>query len=120
MRAILVLLSVGLFAACADEPVGPAAPIAPAQLTPAPALDASAARETVVRFVDAYRDSPTDGVDPLMQLVAGGDLASWAHWLDVQNREFDGTIEGAADVRDVEFVGAVRLLGTRGEREHRQ
>jgi hypothetical protein len=107
VRAILVLLSVGLFAACADEPVGPAAPIAPAQLTPAPALDASAARETVVRFVDAYRDSPTDGVDPLMQLVAGDDLASWAHWLDVQNREFEGTIEGAADVRDVEFVGAV-------------
>src|SRR5262245_24289241 len=106
-RAIVVLLSLGLFAACTEEPVGPAAPIAPAQLTPAPALDASAARETVVQFVDAYRDSATDGVDPLKQLVAGEDLTSWAHWLDVQNSEFDGTIEGAADVRDVEFVGAI-------------
>ena len=106
-RAIVVLLSLGLFAACSEEPVGPAAPIAPAQLTPAPALDASAARETVVQFVDAYRDSAADGVDALKQLVAGEDLTSWAHWLNVQNKEFDGTIEGAADVRDVEFVGAI-------------
>jgi hypothetical protein len=107
VRAVVVLLSLGVFSACTDEPVGPAAPIAPAQMTPAPALDASAARETVVQFIDAYRDSPTDGVEPLLRLVAGGDLASWAHWLDVQNREFDGTIQGAADVRDVEFVGSL-------------
>src|SRR5215510_9149587 len=106
-RALVVLLPLTLLSACTDEPVGPAAPIAPAQLTPAPALDASAARETVVQFIDAYRDSATDGVDPLKQLVAGEDLTSWAHWLDVQNSEFDGTIEGAADVRDVEFVGAI-------------
>ena len=102
-----MLLSVIVFAACTNDPVGPAAPIAPAQLTPGPALDASAARETVVEFVEAYRDSPTDGIDPLMALVAGPDLASWAKWLNVQNTEFDGTIQGAADVRDVEFVGAV-------------
>jgi hypothetical protein len=107
MRAAFVLLSAMLFAACTNEPVGPAAPIAPAQLTPAPALDASAARETVVQFVEAYRDSPTDGVDPLMDLLAGPDLTSWAKWLDVQDSEFDGTIQGASDVRDVEFVGAV-------------
>jgi hypothetical protein len=106
-KAIVVLLPLMLLPACTNDPVGPAAPIAPAQLTPAPALDASAARETVVQFIDAYRDSPADGIDPLMQLVAGPDLASWAHWLDVQNREFDGTIVGASDVRDVEFVGAV-------------
>lgn len=102
-----MLLSAMLFAACTNEPLGPAAPIAPAQLTPAPALDASAAREAVVQFVEAYRDSPADGIDPLMALVAGPDLASWARWLNVQNTEFDGTIQGVADVRDVEFVGAV-------------
>jgi hypothetical protein len=107
VRAAFVLLSAIVFAACADETVGPAAPIAPAQLTPAPALDASAAREAVVQFVEAYRDSPTDGIDPLMALVAGPDLATWARWLNVQNTEFDGTIQGAADVRDVEFVGAL-------------
>lgn len=107
VRAAFVLLSATLLAACTEEPVGPAAPIAPAQLTPAPALDASAAREAVVEFVEAYRDSPTDGIDPLMALVAGPDLASWAKWLNVQNTEFDGTIRGASDVRDVEFVGAI-------------
>jgi hypothetical protein len=107
VRAAFVLLWSILFAACTNEPVGPAAPIAPAQLTPTPALDASAARETVIEFVEAYRDSPTDGIDPLMALVAGPDLASWARWLNVQNTEFDGTIQGAADVRDVEFVGAL-------------
>lgn len=102
-----MLLSAISLAACTNEPVGPAAPIAPAQLTPAPALDASAAREAVVQFVEAYRDSPTDGIDPLMALVAGPDLDSWAKWLNVQNTEFDGTIQGVADIRDVEFVGAV-------------
>ena len=107
VRGAFVLLSAISLAACTNEPVGPAAPIAPAQLTPAPALDASAAREAVVQFVEAYRDSPTDGIDPLMALVAGPDLASWARWLNVQNTEFDGTIQGVADVRDVEFVGAV-------------
>ncbi|HET8526855.1 MAG TPA: hypothetical protein VFM81_09500 [Actinomycetota bacterium] len=107
VRGAFVLLSAISLAACTNEPVGPAAPIAPAQLTPAPALDASAAREAVVQFVEAYRDSPTDGIDPLMALVAGPDLASWAKWLNVQNTEFDGTIQGVADVRDVEFVGAV-------------
>jgi hypothetical protein len=42
-----------------------------------------------------------------MDLLAGPDLTSWAKWLGVQNSEFDGTIQGASDVRDVEFVGAV-------------
>jgi hypothetical protein len=107
VRAAFLLLSAIGFAACTNEPIGPAAPIAPAQLTPGPALDASAARETVVEFVEAYRDSPTDGIDPLMALIAGPDLVSWAKWLEVQNTEFDGTIQGVADLRDVEFVGAV-------------
>src|SRR5262245_51121811 len=107
VKAAFVLLSAIVFGACTNDTVGPAAPIDPAQLTPAPALDASAARETVVQFVDAYRDSPTDGIDPLKALIAGPDLATWARWLDVQNGEFDGTIQGVADVRDVEFVGAL-------------
>jgi hypothetical protein len=107
LRTAFLLLSAIGFAACTNEPIGPAAPIAPAQLTPGPALDASAAREAVVEFVEAYRDSPTDGIDPLMALIAGPDLVSWAKWLEVQNTEFDGTIQGMADLRDVEFVGAV-------------
>jgi hypothetical protein len=110
-RAALVIVPVlGLvivLAACGQEPVGPAAPIAPAQLAPDPALEASAARQAVVEFVEAYRESPDQGIRRLRQLVVGPDLQSWVRWLDVQHREFDGTIESAADVRDVEFIGAV-------------
>ena len=90
--------------ACAAESRGPVAPIAPAQLSPGPALDASAARQTVVDFVEAYRASPDQGVGPLIGLIAGEELAEWVRWLDVQHREFDGEIDGVSDVRDVEFV----------------
>jgi hypothetical protein len=74
---------------------------------PGPALDVSAARQTVVEFVEAYRASPDQGIGPLEDLVVGPDLASWVTWLDVQHREFDGTIRSHADVRDVEFIGAL-------------
>ena len=106
-RAALVVVTALALAACAREPVGPAAPIAPSQLAPGPALDASAARQTVVEFVEAYRASPDQGIGPLQDLVVGPDLASWVTWLDVQHREFDGTIRSHADVRDVEFIGAL-------------
>jgi hypothetical protein len=105
-RALLVPALLGLVA-CSPELAGPVAPIAEAQVTPGPALDAGAAREAVVSFVEAYRASPEQGVLPLAGSVAGQDLASWVRWLGVQHREFDGTIEAAADVRDVEFVGTL-------------
>ncbi|HET9249730.1 MAG TPA: hypothetical protein VFP13_07305 [Actinomycetota bacterium] len=106
-RAAIAIVPVLVLAACAKEPVGPAAPIAPAQLAPGTALEASAARQAVVDFVEAYRESPVQGVEPLGETVVGPDLASWVRWLGVQHREFDGTIESQADVRDVEFIGAV-------------
>jgi len=105
-RASFLLISIVL-AACAAQPDGPAAPIAMEQVTEAPALDASAARQAVVDFVRAYAASPTEGVGALSQMVAGPELASWVRWLDVQHREFVGTIRAEADVRDVEFVGAI-------------
>ena len=107
-RLLLVAVPLVVSAtACAAESTGPVAPIAPAQLTPGPALDASAARQTVVDFVEAYRASPEQGVGPLIGLVAGEELAEWVRWLDVQHREFEGEIEGVSDVRDVEFVGSI-------------
>jgi len=107
-RLLVLAVPLLLFAtACADESQGPVAPIAPAQLTPGPALDASAARQTVVDFVEAYRASPEQGVGPLIGLVAGEELAEWVRWLDVQHREFEGEIAGVSDVRDVEFVGSI-------------
>jgi hypothetical protein len=111
--SLLVVVPLALAAAaCAAEVEGPLAPIAPAQLTPGPALDASAARQTVVDFVEAYRASPDQGVGPLVGLVAGEELAEWVRWLDVQHREFEGEIEGVSDVRDVEFVGAITTRRT--------
>jgi hypothetical protein len=112
-RALLVpvLLSLG---ACSPELAGPVAPIAEAQVTPGPALDAGAAREAVVSFIEAYRASPQQGALPLAHHVAGQELASWVRWLDVQHREFDGTIEAASDVRDVEFVGTLQARRANG------
>jgi hypothetical protein len=105
-RAILVPVLLSL-AACSPELEGPAAPIAAAQVTPGPALDAGAARKAVVSFVEAYRASADQGVVSLASLVAGQELGEWVRWLDVQHREFDGTIEAVSDVRDVEFIGTV-------------
>jgi hypothetical protein len=102
-----------LLAACAARPGGPTSPIALEQVGDAPALEASAARRAVVEFVSAYAASPTEGVGALAQTVAGRELASWVRWLDVQHREFAGSIEAAADVRDVEFVGAIEEDETR-------
>ena len=104
---VLVVPLILAATACSAESQGAMAPIAPAQLSPGPALDASAARQTVVDFVEAYRASPEQGVGPLIGLVAGEELAEWVRWLDVQHREFEGEIEGISDVRDVEFVGSV-------------
>ena len=107
-RHILFLLAtVTVLVACAPDPQGPQAPIAMEQVGEAPALDASAARQAVVDFVDAYAASPTEGVGALAQLVVGPELGSWVRWLNVQHREFGGSIDAVADVRDVEFIGSV-------------
>jgi hypothetical protein len=107
MRRASFLVIPIVLAACAAQPDGPAAPIAMEQVAEAPALDASAARQAVVEFVRAYADSPTEGIGALSRRVAGPELASWVRWLDVQHREFVGTIRAEADVRDVEFVGSI-------------
>jgi len=105
-RLALQLVPIAL-AACAPGPTGPLAPIAREQVTPAPALDASAARLATIRFVNAYADSAREGVGPLSRLVAGAELTSWVRWLGVQHREFTGQIAAVAEIRDVEFVGAI-------------
>lgn len=107
MRRLALFLVPFALAACASEPTGPLAPIAQEQVAPGPALEASAARETVLRFVHAYADSGREGVGPLSLLVAGEELAAWVRWLGVQHREFTGSIRATADIRAVEFVGTV-------------
>lgn len=114
IRALLVPACLLVLAACAPERSGPATPIAEAQVAPAPALEASASRQAVVDFVEAYRSSPDEGTGPLAHLVAGEELDAWVRWLDVQHREFDGTIEANSDVRDVEFIGTLEARRARG------
>ncbi|MEX0743877.1 MAG: hypothetical protein WD248_05900 [Actinomycetota bacterium] len=106
-RRILFLLGIFVLVACGPDPQGPQSPIAMEQVAEAPALDASAARQAVVDFVDAYAASPTEGVGALAQLVVGAELGSWVRWLNVQHREFGGSIDAFADVRDVEFIASV-------------
>jgi hypothetical protein len=109
MTCLLIVLG-----GCASEPQGPAAPLAAQQMGPGAALDAAAARQAVAEFVEAYAASPTEGSAALQRLVAGRELVSWTRWLDVQHREFPGTIDAAADVRDIRFVTALEAEQARG------
>lgn len=95
--------------ACASAPVGPSRPIAAEQVLGGDGLDIAAARATALAFLSAYADSPTKGVGELRDLVAGPDLRSWVTWLGVQNREFDGTIEGTVDLRSASFTASVPI-----------
>lgn len=106
-RHTLFFVGALVLVACGPGPQGPHAPIAMEQVLDAPALDASAARQTVVDFIDAYAASPTEGIGALAELVSGPELDSWVRWLDVQHREFGGSIDAVADVRDVEFIGSI-------------
>jgi hypothetical protein len=106
-RPLGIALLLAFVGACAAQPEGPADPIAIEQFSAGTALDASASRQAVVDFVDAYAASPTEGAGALANLVAGPKLSSWVRWLSVQHREFTGTIAATADIRDVEFVGEV-------------
>ena len=114
MRRSIPVLALLVLAACAPELDGPSAPIAAEQFAAGSAFDASASRQAVVDFVDAYAASPTEGAGALANLVAGPKLASWVRWLDVQHREFPGAIDAVADIRDVEFVGALEAEEARG------
>jgi hypothetical protein len=100
--------------ACASAPVGPARPVAQEQMGGADGIDVAAARDTVLAFLSAYADSPSRGVGPLQDLVAGPDLHTWARWLGVQNREFDGTIDGSLEVRSAAFTASVPIRDTVG------
>jgi hypothetical protein len=105
-RVVAISCALVVLASCTAEAVGPSAPLPREAVPGAPAFDASAARRTVVAFVDAYAESPT-GVGPLIKLVAGPELVTWVRWLGVQHREFDGSIDADEDIRDVEFIGSV-------------
>lgn len=114
MRRLALFFVPVALAACAAQTAGPLAPIAQEQFAAGPALDASSARRTVVDFVHAYASSPTEGVGKLANLVAGSPLAAWVRWLDVQHREFTGSIRAVADIRDVEFVATIEARRAMG------
>jgi hypothetical protein len=113
-RAAMLLLLLAVLVACTRQAEGPAAPIAAEQVTPGPALDAGAARQTVIEFLDAYASASSDGGAALADLVASEELRAWVHWFGVQDAQFPGTITGEPDLRGVAFLGSVptdRVLG---------
>jgi len=108
-RAAVVLVLALTASSCAASLAGPSQPLAMEQLGGPLGLDVAAARQTVLAFLDAYANAPTDGVGGLRHLVAGPDLRSWVRWLGVQNREFDGTIEGTVRLRSAAFVASIPI-----------
>jgi hypothetical protein len=115
-RAVAPLVLLVWLAACSSTPNGPAAPIAAEQLSGSEGLDVSSARQTTLDFLDAYADAPQDGGARLAGLVVGSKLATWVHWLAVQNSQFAGTISGQPEVRSVDFAETLALQGAIGAR----
>jgi hypothetical protein len=113
-RAAVVLVFALTASSCAASLAGPGQPVALEQLGGPLGLDVAAARQTVLAFLDAYANAPSDGVAPLRSLVTGPDLRSWVRWLGVQNREFDGTIDGRVELRSAAFVTSIPLKHTIG------
>jgi hypothetical protein len=113
-RAAVLLVFAITAPSCAASLAGPGQPVAMEQLGGPLGLDVAAARQTVLAFLDAYANAPTRGVGPLRTLVAGPDLRSWVRWLGVQNREFDGTIDGAVQLRSAAFVSSIPIKNAIG------
>jgi hypothetical protein len=115
MRRLIVVLVAALVStpACSTSR-GPTAPLAREQFEPGSGLEAAIARDTAERFVLAYAHASQDGARELRSLVTGPKLLAWAHWLGVQDREFNGRITGQADVRHILFVGELQAGGTTG------
>lgn len=101
LGAVLAVLAAG----CAGGPRGATAPHAIEQVLPATSLDIAAARVAARAFVGAYADAADDRGLALERLVVGQELTRWVRWLGVQNGQFEGEIRGAAEVREVRFLG---------------
>ena len=100
--------------ACAPALSGPAAPIAREQVGAGLGLDVAVMRRTVEEFVRGYAQSSDDGGRALARTVVGPKLASWVHWLGVQNLQFDGTIVGVPTVSRLDFLAETHVGQTTG------
>lgn len=116
MRPPLVWIPVGLLlvAASCTTLHGPGRPIAREEVLGDAGLDVTAARTVAERFVLAYARASQDGGRSLGSLVAGSKLESWVRWLNVQNREFRGTISAQPSIREVDFVAELQTGSATG------
>ena len=106
-RLITVIVFALTVPACAPAPQGPSAPLAREQVDAGQGLDASIARTSVEAFVRAYASASQDGGSGLATIVLGPKLEAWAHWLDVLNAEFDGSIVGTPAIDGLSFVAEI-------------
>jgi hypothetical protein len=106
---LLVLVTCVFASACVASGEGPARPVTQELVGGPDGIDAAAARATALAFLSAYANAPSAGVSTLRALVVGADLRSWVRWLGVQNREFDGTIDGTIDLRSATFAAIVPI-----------
>lgn len=99
---------------CAPSLHGPGRPIAREEVLGDAGLDVTAARDVAERFVLAYARASQDGGSSLGSLVVGPKLESWVRWLNVQNREFHGTINASPAIRAVDFVAELQTGNATG------
>lgn len=106
---IFLTLTVASAVACSGGTHGPQRPLQAQDLDGGLAFDAVGARSTAFAFAQAYADVARDGAERLGALVATPTLRGWAHWLDVQNREFPGRVTGELRVSSVGPATAAEL-----------
>lgn len=100
---LLALFPLAL-AACSSEPSEPVEPVPDSAVYTALSLDLSAARQTVIDFLNGYAVASQDRGISLERTVGSRSLQHWAHWVTVQFEEIEGEVTGDVEIREVKPV----------------
>jgi hypothetical protein len=105
MRRIALPLLFLVFAAACSSSAGEEAPtlqpLPDAIADPALPLDLSAARGTIIEFLNTYADSGQESYYSMMATLGSPSLRHWGYWLGVGLLASDGDITGEATIQEI-------------------
>jgi hypothetical protein len=100
---LLALLPLAL-AACSSGSSEPIEAVPDSAVYTALSLDLSAARQTVIDFLNGYAAASQDRGVSLERTIGSRSLQHWAHWVTVQFEELEGEVTGDVEIREVKPV----------------